>query len=228
MINPIEHLGYSSPPEFDTAIQELINKGISNYIKNEAQTIMDKAERYFNQRLLVRQAIMNAMNGQEPFTNYNDMIDKQLSLSSTKSDTVFITVNVRPEITFQELEKLINKLMKKKSLVSIYGCYEIRSKVNDIYTGLHTHMIVKYTGRPGNFERCLKTIFKNVCDVNNNHCLNIKYIESEIIESKIKYIQGDKQDSKKESIKLCNSWKPERWYEKARSSLLVGPALIDN
>lgn len=117
-----------------------------------------------------------------------------------------ITVNPKPGITLCELQKKLEKYISRKFIDGYIYCYEVRK---EDHTGLHCHILLKYNCRPYDLKRNTKNTFKTLCDSNNPKILNIKYIEEDLLKSKIEYILGNKQDSKKDGVKASIEYREQ-------------------
>lgn len=120
---------------------------------------------------------------------------------STKSPYWFITINPRPNVDLSTLQKVISKLITKKSIQSYSYVYEIRDFKDNKYTGLHCHILLEHNDKPYNFKRSVKSTVKNICDFNNPHILNFKNVPTlDSLKQKYQYILGNKKDSKKKGV----------------------------
>lgn len=123
------------------------------------------------------------------------MLHNQANSLITKPPYILLTVNPKEE-DLPSLMKAVEKFVRKKSIKHYVYCYEVRNPEG----GLHCHILLEYDDKPYNFKRGAKNTFKNVCNVNNPHILNFKFIEEEHILSKINYLKGEKKDSKKAGV----------------------------
>lgn len=133
-----------------------------------------------------------------------ELVDRARNAVISKPPYAFITINPYSHITLDELRKYVDKFKKRKILDSYHYVYEVRKE--DL-SGLHCHMLVKYNCKPYELKRNIKNTFKHVCDESNPHILNIKFIEKDIIESKIRYMEGDKKDAKQEGVKATKEYR---------------------
>lgn len=134
------------------------------------------------------------------------LLDAASNRLSTKPRTILLTINPRPGITFQELNKAVIKFTKRKIIEAFKYVYEVRKSDN---SGLHCHVLLTYTCKPYDFGRAARSTFKHVCEVNNKHILNIRYVEDEDIISKIEYLKGKKTDAKLDGVQYTKNWRQE-------------------
>lgn len=125
------------------------------------------------------------------------IIDRARNAVITKPPYALITINPRLTITYEELEKAVNKFKKRKFIDNYLYVYEVRK---EDFSGLHCHMLIKYNCKPYDLKRNAKSTFKHVCDSDNPSILNIKFIAEDILPSKIEYLKGNKKDSKKPGV----------------------------
>lgn len=144
------------------------------------------------------------------------IIERARNAVVSKPPFAFITINPYPQITLDDFTKYINKFIRRKIIDSYYYVYEVRKK--DL-TGLHCHMLIKYNCKPYDLKRNMQNTFKNVCDESNPSILNLKYIEEDILQSKIAYMNGEKKDAKKEGVEATKIYRFENglsdYYESA-------------
>lgn len=202
------------PSQYETALPDfptdLITAGIKRHNDLLNHKILNKAEFETKKLMLQKVAQQRLQDGEEIiFTSTPDMIDTFKKKITTKPNHIFLTINPIKTISYDCLKKSIDKFVNKKYISAYYGCYEIRDAEN---TGLHTHLLIEYTGLPHNIERAIKTAFKNISDTTNPHCCNIKYVKDEYINSKVSYITGEKKNAKKNGVELSNKWRPDRFY----------------
>lgn len=151
------------------------------------------------------------IDGETPSPHLEDseqkkVIERVRNSVISKPPYAFITINPYATITLDQFVKYVNKFMKRKFIDAYYYVYEVRKE--DL-SGLHCHMLIKYNCKPYDLKRNLQSTFKHVCDESNPHVLNIKYIEEDIIQSKISYMQGNKKDAKKEGVMATKVYRVE-------------------
>lgn len=138
----------------------------------------------------------------------DEVMTRQFILNSTKSPYMLITINPKPGVEFTELDKVVKKVVRKKSIKHYEYVYEVRSQDDDgKYIGLHCHILLEYHDKPHNFKRGIKNTCKNICNVDVPAILNFKYVTVEQIPDKHQYLLGEKKDAKLAGVNLTNEWR---------------------
>lgn len=171
---------------------------------SEVEKILKKsytdALHQFYKTMFLRDMVANVADGKFPVhTNnslINDVHERTHDRFTTKPPYILITVNLKTDVTLQSLMKAVSKFVKKKTVLSYAYVYEVRS----VDQGLHCHLLVHYSPKPYEFKRSTKSTFSKLCDVNNPHCLNFKFVELDKISSKYSYLLGNKSDKKSKSV----------------------------
>lgn len=179
---------------------------LSNNILSDSEhiTVIKKARKdamyQFYKTMFLRDMVERVQDGIFPLNTKNKAIlavqERTMDRIQSKPPYMMITVNVQPDIKLPELMKRVKKFTSKKTIKSYAYVYEVR-KPNK---GLHCHMLVHYTPRPYEFKRGAKNTFKTVCDANNPHCLNFKFVTLDLLSDKYRYLLGEKSDKKKTSL----------------------------
>lgn len=137
-----------------------------------------------------------------------ELLEKAYNITASKPPYMFVTINTRPDISYDVFKKTVDKFINKKTTLKYFGVYEHRgSEVEN--GGLHAHILVHYSQTPYGFKRGTKNTFKNLCDVNNPHALNFRNVAEDKIESKISYMLGDKASSKLSKVEADKIWRIE-------------------
>lgn len=142
----------------------------------------------------------------------------------------WITINVKPNITFKELEVKIDKYLRRTFVKSYCYVYEQRgSEENDkeLGEGLHSHVLIERDMSanlsPYDIEKRTRTAFKHICDSENRSILHFKKTPNEYINDKIKYmINKDLDDEHKDKLQKQNFDKKFRKQNNIRSYYAVG------
>lgn len=198
--------------------EELLNKIIQDdkiildddQIKQQIKRAQQDAIYGFYKSIFSRQYVLDFMSeGKTPYEELETpaqraVITKAINAVITKPPYAFITINPYKQITLDELRKYVNKFTRRKIIDAYYLVYEVRKE--DL-TGLHCHMLIKYNCKPHDLKRSSKSTFKNVCDESNPSILNIKFIEYDILQSKINYMNGEKKDAKQEGVKATKIYR---------------------
>lgn len=149
--------------------------------------------------------------GELPVPALTDADKEILSISynriATKPPFMLVTINPKPDVLYNELLSKVQKFLKKKTIISYICCFEVRAKNGNEYTGLHCHVLVKYDDQPYNFKRGSKNTFKTVCNSDDPHVLNFKFVTEDLIESKIDYILGIKTEKKSVGVNVTDEWR---------------------
>ncbi len=134
--------------------------------------------------------------------SYRDIIDTIVD-KRTKPPYLFITINAKSEITNTNFIKAIFKMLSKKWLTSYIGAFEFYGTELDKHT--HFHMLVNRKSKiPSEVIRELKRSVYQICDTENPHIFNVKYLQNEeaVLQQKVNYILGIKKEEKNESVEL--------------------------
>lgn len=96
----------------------------------------------------------------------NEFADN-IKVENTDADYLFVTVNPKPDITFEELQKAVKKLITKKWLTRYIYVYEQRGKTPDeAGIGFHFHMLLDKQGKPEyDCKREIANTFQHVCNI---------------------------------------------------------------
>lgn len=183
------------------------------------------AEQFFK-TLYLRQFVNDFMSegtlplGIQLKDEYKALTDKAFIQNSTKSPYYLVTVNPRPDVTFEQLDKVVKKIVKKKTIIHHAYVYEIRGQTDDgDYTGLHCHMLLYNTIKPYDFKKGIKSTVKHICDYNNPNILNFKNIEPDVVSQKYQYLLGDKTDKKLAGVNLTNEWRQANQIDQIYESI---------
>ncbi len=165
----------------------------------------DQAKVHFFKTMLLRNHVQEfALQGETPISLTNEkpelqkIANTQSDKLSTKSPYCLVTINPRPGVTLPEFKKAVNKYLKKKTIPEYFQVYEVRK--SDM-SGLHSHILLRYTAKPYDFKRSTISTFKGVCDAANTAILNFKFVAADILPDKIKYLLGEKKESKNQGVK---------------------------
>lgn len=139
-----------------------------------------------------------------------ELVNKAYEKNSTKSPFYLVTINPRSDVTFDQLHKVVGKIVKKKTIPRYAFVYEVRAYSDeDGYTGLHCHMLLESTIKPYDFKKGIKSSAKHICDYNNPHILNFKNVEYELLSQKYDYLLGQKSEKKQQGVELSKAYREE-------------------
>lgn len=187
------------------------------FTATEKRAIMKKAaaEAYhqFYKTAILRQSVLEFMTeGKTPFNGTENeevhrLMLEQYKTNSTKSPYWLITINPKPGTELEDLDKVVAKILRKKTIQSFAFVYEIRKKEDDIYTGLHCHILVYQTLPSHDFKRGVQNTCKHICQSKNPNILNFKNVPEDAVQQKIEYLLGNKTDKKELGVALTMEWR---------------------
>ena len=134
-------------------------------------------------------------------TELQDVYDEAISLRKTKSQDqyYFITICPHQDIEIKQLQKCMEKVLKKKWITKYIYVYEQRQHENDQpFFGIHTHMIVQ---RNDHKKKCevIREIFsscESICG--SKQSIDVKLINTPYdLDVNINYILGQKSTPEK-------------------------------
>jgi len=147
---------------------------------------------------------------------------REMTINSRENKTseyIFITINFKSNIEFEELFEVMPRLTKKKWLTDYIYVFEQRSEIQYEYSGYHVHMILKRNGKKMfDIRKEFKSTLKHTCDCANPHILNIKNIsDSADLKRRVNYITNFKADVNKHAkqyndINFRQHYNLERFY----------------
>lgn len=199
-----------SDNEFKNHILNKVQSNINMQKKVKAAELIDKSKSNVLTKILEHGYKDKLFNDGLPDDGSLDkelqeLVETQLDLYCVKSNIVFLTINPRPGVTFNELNTLVQKFHKKKFVKEYFGVYEIRKGPDE---GLHYHIVFRYDCRPFDMTKAVKKQFMSVVgDMNNYHQVNIKYLKSELINDKINYMLGNKTKKKQSGVNDTKFWR---------------------
>lgn len=187
-----------------TLLREVEERVESNTRLKDQQLIVqaqNEAKKELVKRACLREYFQNFVEkGEFPMLIENEVkeiMDNQAKKLQTKSPYCLLTINPRPEVTFAALKKQVDKFLKKKTVPEWFQVYEVRKQEE----GLHCHVLCRYTPPPYQFKRSAKNTFKGICDAENSAVLNFKFVEEALLNDKIAYMLGNKQEKKQKGVK---------------------------
>lgn len=117
---------------------------------------------------------------------------------------VFITVNPEPEVSFEDFDKQVRKLLKRNMFGGSLAVYEQRGKTEEeIGNGFHAHILAErnLNYKPSKVAKNTKNTFKGICDEKNPHLLNIQFIGPDFASDKQEYIIGTNKTGEGKDLK---------------------------
>lgn len=188
-------------------------KEIERLNRDRLRTVEKKAQEKFIEQVLLKHYSENFANSGEMPTDVEDVkeitlaADKVSERYNRKPRNCLLTVNPKPGVSLDELKGLMLKLISKSYIDRYLYVYEVRKAD---YTGLHVHMVCTYTGRPNNFQRGIKSLFRRVCDVDNSSILNFKFLPDELVSEKLDYLLGKKQKKKQVGVQASIAFRKDK------------------
>lgn len=195
-----------NPDSYTPGPNECLSPGYLEYMsqswnktqrKNDSIYAENQAAKFFTKTLHLKAMTDNLItNGVSPLPVTDEVKEVTLLRYNKRSDYCLLTVNPKPEVTLEEFKKSIQKMLKKKTIPVYFQVYEVRKGES----GLHSHILLRYTCSSHSFMRSTKSTFKNICDVNNSAILNFKFIAPELLQDKLSYLLGVKQTKKLKGV----------------------------
>lgn len=140
-----------------------------------------------------------------------------------ESEWVWVTVNPNPALfiedeaeVFGDFMSQVSKAVGKKWVINARWVFEKYTKNGE---RLHVHMVLKKpkNKRPSEVKRELWNTFKDWCG-NEQHVKIVFIYATEVVQQKLAYLEGEKQEGKMECVALDNKWRKEigiqRMYKK--------------
>lgn len=197
------------PDNYDNLAKKAINQVLlKKLVYKFTEEIEDDPEKFFTESLQRFTHSDDKRNYYEPYEGVTDenqvYVDVLNSIKEKKnacsSTHVFITVNPRSDVPLNIFRKKLEKSLNKKWCTAHIAVIEQRSE--DILTagqGFHAHMLIVRGTEPSKLRREIKNTFKDICDVDNIHCLNIQFRKGDGVKKGINYIKGIKKDKDKDA-----------------------------
>jgi len=132
--------------------------------------------------------------------------------SNKPSGKIFwITINPKPDVTFMEFKKVVDKQLRRNFVRCYIMAYEQRASLENgkpLGYGFHCHILMMRTpdSEPASkIQKYIRNGFKQICNSENNNILNFKNCPSEYVSDKIKYlinknIDEDHKDKEQKQI----------------------------
>jgi len=114
-----------------------------------------------------------------------------------RSKYIFLTINPNPQISLKDFIRCMEKLMSKTWITKYIYVFEQRGEtIEEAGKGFHFHAIIE---KPSNKSyqhmiRELSSSANKVCDTSNYHFYNLKNIDENEMQRKLKYITEMKAD----------------------------------
>lgn len=191
----------TGPPELTDEEFHSIQK------KAYSQVLQKKYVEYFNYKIQQDVQYLNTGSdySSQLITHIEELSARDRQLKSTH---VLITINYKPDIPLPIILKKLNKAVSKKWLTGYVYVIEQRSEnLQNIGTGIHTHLLIERTSEPARIIKEFKSSFNTVCDTTNSACLNMKWTTEKQLPKIINYMQGTKEKSKTSKCLMDVQWR---------------------
>lgn len=119
----------------------------------------------------------------------------------TKTEMLWITINPRPDVPFDEIKKCMMNIIRKKWLKRYVYVYEQRGEDEDhIGDKPHIHLLLYRDGKkPSHAITEIKNTVKYITNVNHDEIFHVKYVKSNDhnVVNLLNYMLGKKGDESK-------------------------------
>ncbi len=137
--------------------------------------------------------------------DYHWLFEKWIDRKRPKSLYVFITINLRDDSYLQSFIHAVHKSSGKVWIRWFVYSFEQRSIGGPEYKGYHCHMLLhRGTKTPSVVVSEFRSTFRTLVNTDNSHCLNFKWIPRDVVDKKIAYILGEKQEKKRSLVERDN------------------------
>lgn len=111
----------------------------------------------------------------------------------------FITINPKPDVPLTEFKKVIEKASKKSFIKKCLYVIEQRGEnMDELGKGFHAHFLInKGDYRPSHMRREFERSFKNISDISNPSCFNIRNCKKSDLKNRQNYMLELKSDPSK-------------------------------
>lgn len=134
----------------------------------------------------------------------------KMSEKPAKDDVYFVTVNPKPDVVVDDLEKATSKYVKTKLVEAAEYVFEQRgSSTEDMGTGAHAHMLIKTSTNNADFVKRTRSSFAKI--VGNPNAVHIVRCPRKFIPDKREYMQGRKTgDGKQAKTAMDSVWRQNK------------------
>ena len=119
-------------------------------------------------------------------------VPKQDGRFKGKGEWVFLTVNPKPDIKYEDFFSTVHSYHKTAGISCCTYTFEQRDVDGDVFKGLHMHSIFKRTIKPYRIEKNIHSYFDKFTPTG----ICIKYVNETEVEKIENYIKGNKEASK--------------------------------
>lgn len=165
------------------------------------------------QSVIIRQRVQNGdFEGMETLEMLMKQIKNKKGNGGNLNLHYMVTVNPKPGVTLAELQKKVNKYVKRKMVRQCEWVYEQRgSHEGELGKGMHVHMLVTQRGDTFDtqFHRNTRNTFKTLVGDPEKHVF-ITVCKEEWMDGKREYMKGAKtEEGKSEKVDMDRIWRPQ-------------------
>lgn len=129
------------------------------------------------------------------------LFDEQNAINDDTEDYLFININPREDVSIDEIQKTMGKVLQKKWLKDAIYVIEQRGKdLSEVCKGKHIHLLVHRNGqKPSDVKREIANTVKHICDVETQRRYGWKtgaYVpylqQSKTVKNRLTYMLGNK------------------------------------
>lgn len=162
-------------------------------------------ELYESEKLLflktkMRELVKKEWNEGLIYVDFKQHYDEEIGRNDN-TNYFWITINPSPNITLKELQKEVERYVKRTFIKSYIYVYEQRgSEANEknIGEGVHSHILIERdmsaNVSPYDIQKRTRVAFKNICDSQNKSILHFKQMPEEYIIDKFNYLTNKNLD----------------------------------
>jgi len=138
---------------------------------------------------------------------YREHYESGSSSGSAKTQTFFVTVNPKADVSVADFVKETSKYVDQKHVVSAEYVFEQRGSVDvDAGQGMHVHALVTTSTNQADFKKRTQAKFARLCG-NEKH-IHISPVRPEWMEDKRKYMRGHKTGEGKDvKVAIDQIWR---------------------
>ncbi len=191
---------------------------IATHYKDSPESMQEEMQLFFEEKKdLRRRKFRKILEQQYKLGTLGNYYKEMLKIENTNKDQMkimtakahnnlflFITVNPKPEIPFDDFKKKMEKLVNRNIFTDGLYVYEQRgSTKEDAGKGFHCHMLCtrNLNYKPTKVVSCIKNTCKSLCNVKDSRVLNIQIIGEEFAKDKRQYILGHNKNGEGKSVK---------------------------
>lgn len=196
----------------------------------------NKISTYFEEK--IRQSIRRGEMQAYQAIAFEQKYDEEKKIMKQKSKknpdepyAIWLTVNPQKDVKFSDFQKKIEKLHSKpwiKSYIYVFEATQTDNKNDGVHFHAHTLIVPneEYKYQSKRIRTELSSTVKSVCNTSIENCFKLVFLtDKELIKQKIKYMMGDKQESKTEALEFTRQFRDENklnnYYSSSASLFLL-------